>query len=368
MESYNQIPIDTNDEEKTSFVTERGIYCYRVMPFGLKNAGATYQRLVSKIFKDQMGKTVEAYIDDMVVKNKKAAEHLEHLQDVFGVLRRYGMKLNPTKCSFDVSSGQFLGYVVNNRGIKASPAQAEALIKNAEPRTIKEVQALTGRIAALSRFISKLSDRCKPFFDTIRGHGKQVWGMSNESIATNAVLVRCDEGKQFPVFYVNKTMAEPKRRTFIKGQAVTDFLLECDAEDMEEDLGGSSWKLFIDGSSNQMGAGIRIKMQTPEGAMLSQAVRLEFRATNNEAEYEALLAGLKLAKELKVRSLVAFSDSQLIIRQVTGEYGTKDKTMEAYRSVVLHEAKDFDQIKFIQLPREYNEDADRLAYSASGSG
>ncbi|XP_059650498.1 uncharacterized protein LOC132296304 [Cornus florida] len=150
----------------------------------------------------------------------------------------------------------------------------------------------------------------------------------------------------------------------IKGQAVADFLLECDVEDMEEDLGNSLWKLFIDGSSNQMGAAIRIKLQMPEGTTLSQVVVLEFSATNNEAKYKALLARLKLAKELKVESLVALSDSQLIIRQVTGEYETKDEIMEAYRSAILHKAKDFDQIKFIQLPREYNEDADRLAYSA----
>ncbi|XP_059650257.1 uncharacterized protein LOC132296026 [Cornus florida] len=177
---YNQIPMDQIDEEKTSFVTERGTYCYKVMPFGLKNVGATYQMLISKIFKSQMGRIVEACIDDMVVKSKKKNDHLEHLQDVFGVLRKYEMKFNPTKCSFGVSSGQFFGYVVNYRGIEASPTQAEALIRNAGPKTIKEVQALTGRIAALSRFISKLSDRCKPFFDTIRGHGRQAWGMNND--------------------------------------------------------------------------------------------------------------------------------------------------------------------------------------------
>ncbi|XP_059627060.1 uncharacterized protein LOC132269842 [Cornus florida] len=123
-----------------------------------------------------------------------------------------------------------------------------------------------------------------------------------------------------------------------------------------------------DGSSNQMGAGIGIQLRTPEGTTLSQAIRLEFNATNNEAEYEALIAELKLAKELKIKNLIAYSDSQLVIRQVTWEYGAKDKNMEVYRTAVLREAKGFDQIKFIQLPREYNEDADRLACSASSSG
>ncbi|XP_059636140.1 uncharacterized protein LOC132278362 [Cornus florida] len=152
------------------------------------------------------------------------------------------------------------------------------------------------------------------------------------------------------------------------GQAVADFLLECDEGNLEENPGGPLWKVFIDDSSNQMGARIRIKLQTTESTSLSQALRLEFKATNNEAEYEALLAGLRLSKELEVKNLVAFSDSQLIVRQVTGEYGTKDETMEAYRSAVIHEAKDFEKIEFIQLPRECNEDADRLACSASSSG
>ncbi|XP_059668774.1 uncharacterized protein LOC132313851 [Cornus florida] len=170
--SYNQIPMDPIDEEKTSFVTERRTYCYKVMSFGLKNAGATYLRLISKIFKSQMGRTVESYINDMVVKSKKKNDHLAHLQDVFDMLRQYGIKLNLAKYSFGVSSGQFLGHVVNHRGIEASRAQVEALIRNAEPKTTKEVQALTGQIVALSQFISKLSDRCKPFFDTIRGYGR----------------------------------------------------------------------------------------------------------------------------------------------------------------------------------------------------
>ncbi|XP_059635421.1 uncharacterized protein LOC132277598 [Cornus florida] len=409
---YNQIPMDPADKEKTSFVTERGTYCYKVMPFGLKNAGATYQRLISKIFKEQIGKTVEAYIDDMVVKSKKKADHVQHLRDVFDVLRRYGMKLNPTKCLFSVSSGQFLGHVVNLRGIEASPAQADALTKNVEPTTIKENL---------------------PVLSAPESGEKLFLYLGVSSIATSGVLVRYAKGKQYPVFYISKTMTEAERRyskaervilslvyakrklrhyfeshhiivlttfpiriilhkpdlsermtkwaielssfdityeprTAVKGQAVADFLLECDSEDVEEDLCKCLWKLFVDGSSNQMGAGIGIKLQTPEGTALSQALQLEFAATNNEAEYEALLAGIKLAKELKVRNLNIFSDSQLVVRQVRGEYETKDETMEAYRSAVMREAENFEKIEFIQIPRECNEDADRLACSASGSG
>ncbi|XP_059638670.1 uncharacterized protein LOC132280937 [Cornus florida] len=253
------------------------------------------------------------------------------------------------------------------------------------------------------------------------------------SIATSAVLIRCKEGVQYPVFYVSKTMTEAERRyskvervilslvnakillrhyfeshpivvlttfpirvlmhkpdlsgrmtkwaielssfnityeprTAIKGQVVADFLLECDSEDAKEDLSRCLWKLYVDGSSNQMGASIGIKLQTPKRTSLSQALRLEFRATNNETEYEVLLNGLKLAKELRVSNLTAFSDSQLIVRQVNGEYETKDKMMEAYRSAVLRATKGFEKIEFIRLLREHNDEADRLACSASSSG
>ena len=95
------------DQEDTSFITDVGLYCYKVMPFGLKNAGATYQRLANAMFKPQIGKTMEIYVDDMLVKSKKAVDHMDHLAEMFAVLRKYRMKLNPLKCSFGVESGNF---------------------------------------------------------------------------------------------------------------------------------------------------------------------------------------------------------------------------------------------------------------------
>ena len=111
---YNQISMDPSDQEKTSFVTGRGTYYYRVMPFGLKNAGATYQRLVNRMFQKQIGTFMEVYIDEMLVKLIKAELHITHLAKEFQVLRRYNMKLNPVKCTFGVSAGKFLGFIVNN--------------------------------------------------------------------------------------------------------------------------------------------------------------------------------------------------------------------------------------------------------------
>ena len=110
-----------DDEEKTSFITDRGIYCYKVMPFGLKNAGATYQRLVNSMFKSQIGRNVEVYVDDMLTKSAKKADHVKDLAETFAVLNEYGMKLNPSKCAFGVASGKFLGFMVSERGIEANP-------------------------------------------------------------------------------------------------------------------------------------------------------------------------------------------------------------------------------------------------------
>ena len=109
---YNQILMHPEDQEKTAFITKRGIFCYKVMPFSLKNAGATYQRLVNAMFANQLGKMMEVYIDDMLVKSLKAEDHIGHLSECFLVPRQHNMRLNPSKCSFGVSSGKFLGYIV----------------------------------------------------------------------------------------------------------------------------------------------------------------------------------------------------------------------------------------------------------------
>ena len=109
---YHQIPNHPLDTEKMTFITPHGLYCYNVMPFGLKNVGATYQRLATKIFRPLMGETMEVYIDDMLVKFKKHCDHTKHMQEAFELLRKYNMKLNPLKCTFRVSLSKFLSFMV----------------------------------------------------------------------------------------------------------------------------------------------------------------------------------------------------------------------------------------------------------------
>ena len=107
---YHQIPMHLPDMEKTTFITPHGLLCYNVMLFVLKNVGATYQRLVTKMFRPLIGKTIEVYIDDMLVKSKECSDHAKHLQEAFKLLRAYGMKLNPSKCTFGVNEGLILGF------------------------------------------------------------------------------------------------------------------------------------------------------------------------------------------------------------------------------------------------------------------
>nr|XP_016453476.1 PREDICTED: RNA-directed DNA polymerase homolog [Nicotiana tabacum] len=124
---YNQILMEEEDHEKTTFITHRGTYCYKVMPFRLKNTGVTYQRLVTKMFKEQLGKMMEVYIDDMLVKSKRKEDHIDHLREEFGILRQYDMKLNNKKYAFGVASVKFLGFLVSQRGIEVNPDQIKAI-------------------------------------------------------------------------------------------------------------------------------------------------------------------------------------------------------------------------------------------------
>ena len=134
------------------------------MSFGLKNAGSIYQRMMTKMFKPQLGKNVEVYIDDMVVKSKVVPEHVGDLENIFETLRKHKLGLNASKCSFGVGSGKFLGYMVTHRGIEINPDQIKAINNLQPPRNPKEVQKLTRMTAALNRFISWSVDRCRPFF------------------------------------------------------------------------------------------------------------------------------------------------------------------------------------------------------------
>jgi len=149
-QGYHQIPLALGDQEKTFFITPTGNYHYKVMSFGLKNTGSTYQKMMTRMFEPQLGKNIEVYIDDMVVKSKVVSEHVGDLRDIFEILRRHKLRLNASKCSFGVGSGKFLSYMVTNCGIEVNPDQVKAINSLQPPRNPKEVQNLTGMTAALN--------------------------------------------------------------------------------------------------------------------------------------------------------------------------------------------------------------------------
>ena len=155
------------DQKNTAFVIPTGNYYYKVMSFGLKNVGSTYQRMMTRMFKSRLSKNIEVYINDMVVKSKAVSEHVGDLEEMFEILGKHELRLNTSKCSFGVGSSKFLGYIVTHRGIEVNLDQVKAINSLQPPRNPKEVQKLIGMIAALNRFISRLTDRCRPFFQLL---------------------------------------------------------------------------------------------------------------------------------------------------------------------------------------------------------
>ncbi|XP_074296944.1 uncharacterized protein LOC141627610 [Silene latifolia] len=221
---YNRIKMHPSDQEKTAFRSERG---------------STYQRLVNMMFKEQIGKTMEVYIDDMVVKSKQASQHHQHLEETFNTLRKYQMKLNPTKCTFGVSSGKFLGYMVTQRGIEASTEQIRAILQLESPQKPKDVQRLTGRVAALNRFISRSSDRytsleklvlalvtasykLRPYFES---HTISV--ITNYPLKT--IMRKPELSGRMAKWSVHLSGYDLKfePRTAIKSRALADFVSDC---------------------------------------------------------------------------------------------------------------------------------------------
>lgn len=138
------------------------------IPFSLKNVGATFQRFVNKMFKDQIGHTMDVYIDDMVIKFKNVADHVKVLKETFDILRAYNMKLNPLKCNFGISSGKFLGHMVTRRGIEGSLEQIKSIMELTSPTNVNNVQRLTVRVAVLNMLILKSSYKCRLFYDVLR--------------------------------------------------------------------------------------------------------------------------------------------------------------------------------------------------------
>ncbi|XP_057426098.1 uncharacterized protein LOC130719491 [Lotus japonicus] len=433
---YNQIMMHPSDEESTTFMTNQANYCYKTMPFGLKNAGATYQRLMDKIFSKQVGRNMEVYVDDMIVKSARAGDHGDDLKEEFAQLRTYQMKLNPEKCSFGIQGGKFLGFMLTSRGIEVNPDKGKAILEMKSPTSVKEVQRLTGRMAALSRFLPMAGDKAAPFFTCLKKNLKFQWNEAceqaftklKETLATLPVLSKPTPGvplilylavtdkagaesryqkiekaalailktarrlrPYFQGFQVKVKTDVPLRQVLQKPdlsgrlvswsvelseydiqyeprgqvtiQSLIDFVAELTPAEGEKTQG--EWVLSVDGSSNDTGSGAGITIESPDKMVIEQSLKFEFRASNNQSEYEALIAGLRLAIELGVQKLFIKGDSQLVVKQVKCEYQVKDPQLSKYLEVVRRLMMEVKNIRIEHVPRGQNERADVLAKLAS---
>jgi hypothetical protein len=182
---YHQIKMKESDQLATSFITPFGMYCYTTMPFGLRNAGATYQRCMNHVFGEHIGRMVKAYVDDIVVKTWKASDLLSDLETTFKCLRAKGVKLNPEKCVFGVPRGMLLGFIVSEWGIEANPEKIAAITNMGPIKDLKGVQRVMGFLAALSRFISRLSERGLPLYRLLRKTERFTWTLEAEEALGN---------------------------------------------------------------------------------------------------------------------------------------------------------------------------------------
>ena len=211
------------------------------MPFGLKNAGATYQRAATTLFHDMMHKDVEVYVDDMIVKSQCRADHLAALQRFFERIRQFRLRLNPKKCTFGVTSGKLLGHIVSERGIEVDPEKTNAILDMPAPKFEKEIRGFLGRLQYISRFIARLTDICEPIFRLLRKNQPTVWNddcqrafenikecllsppvlvpptpgrplllyLSISDIALGCMLAQLDDsGKERAIYYLSKRMME----------------------------------------------------------------------------------------------------------------------------------------------------------------
>uniref|UniRef100_A0A2N9G040 RNA-directed DNA polymerase n=1 Tax=Fagus sylvatica TaxID=28930 RepID=A0A2N9G040_FAGSY len=187
-----QRQMEDDDQEKTSFITSKGLFCYKAMPFGLKNTGATYQRLMNKMFHNQIGRNVEVYID----------EHVGKIEGRSKSPGRFGRNIRDTSPVSHEAQPE--------RGIEANPDKIKAVLEMTPPRMVKEVQNLTGRVATLNRFISRATDKCLPFFKTLRK--AFTWTDKFSPTAVNSALIREEGGTQLPVYYTSKAFQGAEER------------------------------------------------------------------------------------------------------------------------------------------------------------
>ncbi|XP_070005152.1 uncharacterized protein [Nicotiana sylvestris] len=360
---YHQILMDEDDAEKTAFTT----------PW-----------------------EIEVYVDDVIIKSKTQADHVCDLKKFFERLCRYDLKLNPVKYASGVPSGNLLGFIVSRRGIELDPSKIKSIRDLPPPKNKKEVMSLLGRLNYISRFISQLTTTCEPIFKLLKKDVAVRWiddcqkafDRIKDYLSKPPVLVPPKPCR--PLFLYLSVMDNSfgcvlgqHDATGRKEQALADHLAEnpVDNEYMplstyfsDEEVNSIEevvrddhpvWKIYFDGAVNIKRVGIGEILISPIGHHYPATARLRFFCTNNTAEYEACIMGLKMAIDLDVHELLVMGDSNLLIQQVQGKWETRDIKLISYRQCVRDLSKRFKSIEFRYIPRFHNELADALATLAS---
>ncbi|CAN6725239.1 unnamed protein product [Malus baccata var. baccata] len=412
---YNQIKMAPEDIHKTAFRCPGhvGAYEYLVMPFGLKNAGATYQRVMNAIFHDLIGQSMEVYIDDIVVKSKTEEQHLVDLKQALTRMRIHKLKMNPKKCAFGVRAGNFLGFLVHQRGVEVDKNKSRAIMESPSPTNKVQLQRLLGKINFLRRFIANLAGKIQPLTPLLRLKDKEnfEWGPPHQHAFDNIkayltsppVLVPPQRGKPLKLYISASENFQYVPQRAVKGQAIADFLTEHQESQSEvinipgslevtsiwipprKDISGKEdwvqqeirrvtglwithWKLYFDGSHTQKASGAGIVIVNPQGVYHYYSFLLDYQGnTNNRAEYEALIIGLEILMDLGAAEVEVFGDSELVINQLNGEFKCRHITMAGYYMAVTQLLSFWDsEILVNHVPRGSNLAANEMAQLASG--
>ncbi|GJW49529.1 reverse transcriptase domain-containing protein [Tanacetum coccineum] len=307
-----------------------------------------------------IGRNLEAYVDDMVIKSNDEKILLANMAETFDNLRKINMKLNPKKCSFGVEEGKFLGYMVTSEGIHANPKKTRVLADLQSPRTLKEMQSLAGKLATLNRMLRR-------YFEA---HSVKV--IIDQPI--KLILSKTEASGKLEKYVVElgayNITFEP--RNTIKGQVLADFITETpDGESPDryfrtpepapEKDDTEGWTLFTDEASSSKGSGAGLVLIGPSGIEHTYALRLTFDNTNNEAEYEALLAGLRITRGMSIQKLETKVDSKLVASQINGSYVASSDSMMKYLAKAKEHITYFRSFSIKNIPRNQNQNADVLS-------
>jgi ribonuclease HI len=415
----------------------------------------------------QIGCNIQVHIDDVVITTRKEESLISDLAETFDNLSRYKLKLNPTKCSFGVSAGQLLGFLVSARGIEANSEKIQAILTMGKPTKLHDVHKLAGRVAALSRFVARLGEKALPFYALMKNSDdKFEWteeadvafaqlkkvlstppvlvapkekeplllyiAATHQVVSTVLVVERGEEGKahgiQRPVYFISEVLSPTKqryphyqklaysvfttarklrqyfavhpiivvneaplsnilnnpsatrrvslwgielspmditheKRKAIKSQILPDFTAEwLELQSTGPPNLSSVWTMYFDGSKRVQGAGAGVVLISPHGDKLKYVLRMTFpQASNNEAEYEALLHGMKMAKACGATRLKIFGDSNLVVQQIMNRCDTINDNMMAYKNLYHYLEGTFDGCEVSHISRNSNEEGDNLA-------